>query len=226
MKGPTDIESRRRPRFILRKNSAVRFYGFDVVLDNISESGCKIQHFDPLKMGASGTLVLENPDTHETIRLRGRVVWSRLSKQGDGSARSTYHSGLRFSDVEPETHTALAKFVTSFGEFDAESLQKKRESLSKKEEERRSSITFYKSRSEIPADVLAKITESRDWLQLNPTLAQKWYQRARFSRDKLKSSELSLRYQDEVIAVWELLGRRVPVTVIALALNAEEQPRE
>jgi hypothetical protein len=219
---PPPFESRKRPRFLVLQHVAARFAGFDVVLHDISEAGCQIHHAGPLKMGAAGTLQFEDPTTHQTLQFAGRVVWIRLARDAEQTEETMYHSALRFSDVDAEMHTALAHFVTVAAQYDRDSLEKKRRAVARKSEDRRNSVVIYKSRSEIPFEILRTIRDAREQLQLNPTVAIKWYQRARFSRQRFKSGEQILAYQDEVIAVWEMLSRKYPLTVIAMALSPEE----
>lgn len=194
-----------------------KFCGFDVSLYDISEGGCQIHHGEPLKLGATGQFLLQNPSTREQMLFDARVVWSRLAQE-NGSVDHAYHSALKFKEVDAQTHTALAKFVTSFGEFDRGALEKKQNTLARKGEDRRNAVAIYKSRDEIPSDVLQKIKDAREFLQLNPLAGQKWYQRARFTKEVVKGNR-KMQYCEEVLAVWELLGHKYPVNVIALALN-------
>jgi hypothetical protein len=221
-KPPPPFESRRRPRFLVQQHVPARFAGFEVVLHDISEAGCQIHHAGSLKMGATGTLQFEDPTTHQTLQFRGRVVWSRLARDVEQTEETMYHSALRFSEVDAEMHTALARFVSVAAQYDRESLDKKRQALARKTEDRRNSVVIYKSRSEIPFEVLRTLREAREQLLTDPTASIRWYQRARYSRQRFKFGEGSLPYQDEVIAVWEMVGRKYPLTVVAMALSAEE----
>jgi hypothetical protein len=209
-------ESRRRPRFVMRKPVAARFAGFDVVLHDVSESGCHIRHADPLKIGCAGTLQFVSPVNGEELSFECRLIWSRLVIDESGR---TYHSGAKFRGINSRIHAALAKLVTRCGDYDHESLRKKRLAEERKKEDRRRSVAIYKNRSDIPADLLKTITDARDFLQLNPTVALKWYQRGRFARMNLAEADVQIPYADNVLAVWELLGRRYPLTVVALALS-------
>lgn len=191
--------------------------GFDVVIFDISESGCQLQHEEPLKLGSSSQLFLQNPATGDQMVFPGRVIWSRLSGEL-GTSSHAYHSALKFGELDSVTHTALAKFVTRYGEYDRSSLKKKLEALGRKSEDRRNAVAIYKNRDEIPSDVLLKIMEAREFLQMNALTGQKWYQRARFTKQAAKGNGKA-QYCDEVLAVWELLGHKYPVNVVALALN-------
>jgi hypothetical protein len=213
------VDSRRRPRFLMKVLVVARFAGFEVALHDIGESGCQIHHAEPLKLASAGALVFQNPSTRETLQIQGRVVWSRLAKEGEDRATQAYHSALRFDPIDSQTHMALAKFVSECGQYDWNALEKKRQAFARKDEDRRNSVAIYKSREDIPQEVLEKILDAREWLQLNPAVGQKWYQRARFAKERFLAAEKQIPYQDEVLAVWELLNHKYPVNVVALALN-------
>jgi hypothetical protein len=84
-----------------------------VVLVDISVFGARIEHSLPVSTGASVHLHFRWHE--EEIALECTVVRSRLEhvESGDG-ALTVYHSGLRFTKMEPATRASLKAMLGSF----------------------------------------------------------------------------------------------------------------
>ncbi|MEO8218477.1 MAG: PilZ domain-containing protein, partial [Acidobacteriota bacterium] len=189
----------------------------EVLLLDISESGARIEHRERINLGAQSSLQVINPLNGDDVQIEGCVRWSRLSSDMDAIGQHVYHSAVAFSHMHEDTHQALARLVTACGTHDPGSLDQKRRIIN----ERAHLPRLIRTRDQISADDMKLVLWARKTLQLNSEEALKWYQRARFSEEALAAAGGTVHYKDEVLAVWELLQRRIPVHVIALAFENE-----
>jgi PilZ domain len=91
-----------------------RFRGGDLELHRVhvldlSARGARIAHREPLHAGGIGYVDL--PPTLGTVRLIGRVVWTRLcgtEQTLDGDRRAVYESGIEFTNLMSAQQAALA----------------------------------------------------------------------------------------------------------------------
>ena len=80
-----------------------------VHLLNLSPLGARVTHLEPWDNGVPCSVDL--PPTLGTLRLSGRVVWTRLRSTEQtlaGDRRDHYESGIEFSGLTAEQQTALA----------------------------------------------------------------------------------------------------------------------
>ncbi|MFN2240391.1 MAG: hypothetical protein ABR524_13470, partial [Thermoanaerobaculia bacterium] len=107
-----------------------------------------------------------------------------LSKDAGPGGKLLYRSGIHFdegSDFPPEALESLE--ARGLARIDEEALQRKREALARKQQQRRQGQTAMpmKIAPEIPPEQVLLIQHARGQLRGNPDEAQKWYRRARFS---------------------------------------------
>ncbi len=105
--------SRRTPRLILIPPLRAELDGgLEVAVLEISSSGARLEHRQPLTPGDLSTLtLLVDPDA-EALRLPGRVVRSWIHQlEEEGDPDPIYHSGLEFQDVPPEVVQSLAAYI-------------------------------------------------------------------------------------------------------------------
>ncbi len=79
-----------------------RFGGESVVLVDVSLDGAKVEHSEPLKIGAQSTLTFEWDEGK--ISLRAKVVRCKLERftGSGGEGLTVFHSGLLFVDPDQE----------------------------------------------------------------------------------------------------------------------------
>jgi hypothetical protein len=65
------------------------------------------------------------------------------------------------------------------------------------------------------------IEQARAHLSASFDEALKWYNRARYSlaEEAVQKAVLGIRHKEDVLAVWEYLGRRIDIPTIARAFN-------
>lgn len=211
-------ELRTADRFDLTPPLAGLFGSAAVAIQNVGVRGVQVEHSEPLRLGSEARLSVTVPNWPEKIELRARVVWSRLSKRPDEHGKYLYRSGIRFNEsgfFPPPALGTLAR--AGIARLDQRSLERKREALLRRDQQRTAQATITTRREEISADHLLLVQHARNQLQMNPTEAQKWYQRARFAPAVLDGTQLP--YREDVVAVWEYLGRSVDIEVVARAFE-------
>lgn len=185
---------------------------------NVGVRGAQVEHAEPLRLGAESRLQIYATQHAEKLEMRGRVVWSRLSRQPDGQGRYLYRSGIRFEEGAFFPPRALGQLARAgIARLDARSLEKKKEAARRRDQDRAAHTTYRPSHPEISAEHLLLVQHAREQLQLNAAEAQKWYQRVRFSPPVLDGT--ALPYREDVVAVWEYLGRTIDIDVVARAFE-------
>ena len=225
---PIDVaELRRAERYVALDPIPARYGAVDVIIDDLSEGGFQIEHGSPVKLGSSAWIDFENPRTFETIEFRCRVVWSRLSSRQDTNGRPLYRSGVRIEDADEKNRSALQRLLKQATRPDTDSMEKKKKKLraAAAAKASRPSITIQRQ-TQMAADQITLIQKTRQRLRADPVEAIKWYNRARYSlsdQDARVVAEVTKQgYREEVLAVWEFLGRKVPLGMIARVFTEKQ----
>ena len=214
---PDEIDDYRiHRRYILDGPLDGSFGAITVGIVNVGGRGVQVIHGVPLKPGSRSRFLVSVPGREERIAISGTVVWSRLSKDADPGGKLLYRSGIHFdegSDFPPEALESLE--ARGLARIDEEALQRKREALARKQQQRRQGQTSMPIRTtpEIPPEQVLLIQHARDQLRGNPDEAQKWYRRARFSPPVVDGKPIP--YREDVIAIWEYLERSIDIQVVA-----------
>lgn len=183
-------------------------------VQNLGSTGFQASHAEPVHLGAEGRIVLEIPGMASRVALRGRVVWSRLSKTPDAEGKLLYRTGVRLSEggtVPPQVLQYLQE--SGAATVDRHSLERKQEAEARKETAKTANVRTMQQRVVIPPDQLLLVEHALAQLRNNPQEAQKWYQRARFSPPVLDGSQIA--YREDVVAIWEYLGRLVDIEIVS-----------
>lgn len=84
----------------------------DVQIIDFSVAGVRIEHVEPLLLGASCTLEL--PPSFGPLRVTARVVWSMIiggEQTAEGKRRLHHQSGLAFIGITGDQQASLAGVV-------------------------------------------------------------------------------------------------------------------
>jgi hypothetical protein len=103
-------ERRRKPRLSLTRSLIARYGAQGVVIVDIHELGARIEHFAPLTVGRSGTLVFDWQSTR--IETAATVVACRVHRFAQGRDGGTvYQSGLAFVNPSADAVAALQELM-------------------------------------------------------------------------------------------------------------------
>lgn len=217
--GPLAVaECRRARRFNMIVPLDARFGNAAITIVNLGAGGMLVEHSQSLRLGMEGEVFIETPE--DVPPLPVRVVWSRLSKSRDAEGRLRYRTGLKLTSDSASAIGAVGRLLRGRATPETGALDRKRESLERKAR----SIAGLTELSSAPkelkltADQLLLIRETRDYFHAHPDAAAKWYNRAKFASSD--SSSAIAHHRSEVLAIWECLGRKVAIELIAIALEA------
>ena len=90
---------------------------YEALLMNISHNGALIEHDEVVRPGSTSSLELEL--NGKKVKLRSRVVWSAVVRQGfnvDSEMALIYNSGLEFLDLPEETQHLVRDYIDAMTE--------------------------------------------------------------------------------------------------------------
>jgi len=214
-------ESRSYTRYILEPPLGASFGKFELSIEDIAETGFRVEHAEPLRLGYTSPVSFSLPNSQEHIALRSKVVWSHLCERTGPDGKFLYQSGLRIEDEQDSGKVALEKLLRAYSARPAaDSLEKKRAKLEKKVQKKDHDRTFRVIRQtrQIPADQLLMVQQARRYLTANPNEATKWYNRAKYA---VSATTKGLAHRDNVLAVWEYLERSVELETVVWVFDNE-----
>jgi hypothetical protein len=215
-------ELRAAPRYVVQVPIIGSFGAADITVIDFSAVGVQVRHYEPLKLGSESRLNVAVGAAQEKLSIRGKVVWSHLSKSPDGQGKHPYVSGLRILETDPAIYEFIERLVAHRAAVpDRESIDKKRKVLRDKAKERAARMAV-KTINPMNAstDEQLMIQHARERLLIHPDEAKKWYARAKFALSSEDQSKVApLHYREEVLAVWEFLERSIDIEKILLVFE-------
>lgn len=211
-------------RFYLDPQLDGSFGNVAVVIADFGERGVQVEHPAPLKVGTLARLAFALPPDRLHIELSGVVVWSRLSQKANSHGKLLYRSGIRIEEHHEVARGALDRLVDSaIAHPAAASLETKKKMLADKERQRAAQPVMKQivvRKPEIDPDQVLLIQHAHDQLKGHPDEAIKWYNRAKFSFSETGSTQL--HYREDILAIWEYLGRTIDIHVIAKVFEGKK----
>jgi hypothetical protein len=194
-------------RYVPRRQIGGVFRDVKFVMLQLSSSGLRIRHDEPLRPGDEARLSFAILHPPTSFVMRARVVWTSIAQRGD--ERSFYISGLRVI-TNADRLVNAAYLLRSARELQIDSRDVRRR---------------IGSTDKVPRpvnglsdeDVVAIIQAVRT-LASDPNEAARWHTRARFAyaeEEVRKVAPRGAREREEVLGIWEYLGRRLEVQAVA-----------
>ncbi len=116
--GRKSADRRQHVRFIVAEKRKERVTSaYDALLMNISPKGALIEHDDVVRPGTTSSLEVEL--NGQQLKLRSRVVWSAVVRQGldaGGHVALFYNTGLEFLDLPEETRQLIGDHIDTLAE--------------------------------------------------------------------------------------------------------------
>jgi hypothetical protein len=78
---------------------------------NLGTEGILIESSGPIIVGESLAVEFLLPDTLNSIRLAGEVVWSRTTEEGEAREKDFYLTGIKFVDLDELRRTLISDFT-------------------------------------------------------------------------------------------------------------------
>ncbi len=111
--GKKSKERRQSVRFVVGEKTRGRVTSaYEALLMNISTRGALVEHDEVVRPGTTSSLELDV--NGERVKLRSRVVWSAVVRQGenaDGDMALIYNTGLEFVDLPDETQQLIGDYI-------------------------------------------------------------------------------------------------------------------
>lgn len=177
---------------------------------DVSVNGAQIEHVQPVRPAMRGRLGIGE------VTFDATIIWTRLTGPG------RYRTGLRIDErldiVAAAIRDLLARGVIRKGE----NTIRRRDEARREREVRAKSLAAGTSSAAAPSIVNAnRIREAREWLQLFPEDAIKWYNRARMTatEDHLRIAGSGRTNREDVLAVWEYLDRSIDLSDVVRTLG-------
>jgi PilZ domain len=196
-------EQRRLPRYIPLRQIDGLFGDTRFSIVQISASGLRIRHKEPLVPGSEAKLTFALLKPARSVVMRMRVVWTSLASSGEERFAI---SGLRAI----EHADRLARAVESL--LAAHELQPERRARQRRSDD---AMAVLASASD---DEIALITAAMRKFASDPVEANRWYSRARFAlsdENVRRVAPPKPRDREEVLGIWEYLERQVEIEKIA-----------
>ncbi len=116
--GKKAADRRQSVRFFVAEKTTGRVTSaYEALLMNISRRGALIEHDDVVRPGSTSSLELEL--NGNKVKLRSRVVWSAVVRQGlnaDSEMALIFNTGMEFVDLPEETEQLIGDYIDSMAE--------------------------------------------------------------------------------------------------------------
>ncbi|MEO8216388.1 MAG: hypothetical protein ABI718_04835 [Acidobacteriota bacterium] len=222
------VEQRQWPRYITVISISGIFGAADVAIRDIGPTGFQIEHAQRIPLRAERTLRFVYPRSFPPVygtlgipdrdretnyaEFRCATVWSHL-RNDTSDGMPAYRSGVTIQRGE-STAALLPVVLRDFVRQDEQSLQRRRQ-LWREREVRRI------SRSQELADQILLVRTAVGHFRTHPAEAYPWYRRARYAlsaRNLPFEENPALGFTAEAVALWEFVGRSIPMRTIAHVL--------
>lgn len=194
-------------RYVPRRQIGGTFRDARFVMLQLSSSGLRIRHDEPLRPGEEARLSFAILTPPKSFVMRARVVWTSIAQRGE--ERSYYVSGLRIIE-NAERLVNAAYLLRSSRELQLDDREFRRAPGSPEK--------VVRPVSGLPDEDVVAIIQAVRKLASDPTEAARWHARARFAvsdEEVRKAAPRGAREREEVLAVWESLERRIDLRALA-----------
>jgi hypothetical protein len=220
-------EQRRAPRYVPSVALQAEFGSAVVNIQNLCATGFQIAHMESVPLGEARTLRFVYPRSFDPLHrevgigardpesnyreFRCATVWSRFGSSMTGAAG--YTSGLRVTSNTMEA-LLLPQLMREILQPDVASLLRRHQYWGERRER-------WMKAQELSDKVFLARTAA-EHLRTHREIAHIWHRRARHVLSYHLSGRVNpaVGYTPEVVAVWEFLGRSLPLHTIAHALEA------
>lgn len=197
-------DQRRALRYIPRRQIDGLFEETKFTILQISTTGLRIRHREPLFPGTEAKLTFALLKPARSVVVRARVVWTSLARSGEERFSI---SGLRII----EHADRLARAVDSL--LMTHDLQPERRVRNRRSDDAVATVLAGASDEEI-----SLITAAIQKFAEDPVEASRWYSRARFAladEHVRRIAPPKPRDREEVLGIWEYLERQVDLEKVA-----------
>ena len=196
-------DQRRTQRYVPRRQIDGMFEDVKFTILQISSTGLRIRHRDPLLPGSEAKLTFALIKPARSVVLRARVVWTSVARSGEEHFAI---SGLRVIEHGERLQRAVDSLLMTHD------LQPERRARNRRSDE---VTTMFAGASD---DEIAMVTAAIQKFAQDPVEASRWYSRARFALSDEHIRRIAPprpRDREEVLGIWEYLERQVELEKVA-----------
>lgn len=196
-------DQRRTQRYVPRRQIDGIFEDVKFTILQISSTGLRIRHRDPLLPGSEAKLTFALIKPARSIVVRARVVWTSLARSGEERFSI---SGLRAIEHGERLQRAVDSLLMTHD------LQPERRARNRRSDE---VTSMFSGASD---DEIAMVTAAIQKFAQDPVEASRWYSRARFALSDEHVRRIAPprpRDREEVLGIWEYLERQVELEKVA-----------
>jgi hypothetical protein len=218
-------------RFRVQEPLKGHFGEVPISIRDLSEKGVQIEHKSPLPTGYSATLSYSIPGGTRQITLHGELRWTR--SEADLTGATFYRSGVTIDENTEGLSSSLDLFI--------------RKGIAKLDRGNRQAASVKPPSPEYPVDGGAAdfriaehpeaaratvsggvspddvriVEQARERLAASFEESLRWYNRGRYAlaEESVRQAVLDVRHREDVLAVWEYLGRTMTIATIAQAFE-------
>lgn len=209
-------------RFRIQEPLQARFGNVKVSICDLSEKGLQIEHSEALPEGYSATLSYTIPGRERQIDLHGEIRWSVPDTSG---ASPRFRSGVSIDENSDALDSSLDLFIRKgIAHLDrgnkASSSARATPPGNPPEvpviADGASARSFRNEARVNPVEQQA-IEQARERLASSFDESLRWYNRARYAlaEESVRRAVEGIRHKEDVLAVWEFLGRTIDIATIA-----------
>ena len=196
-------DQRRLPRYVPRRQIDGIFDDLKFTIVQISGSGLRIRHREPLLPGSEAKLSFALLNPARSVVVRARVVWTSLASAGEDRFSI---SGLRVI----EHGERLARAVESL--LSTHDLQPERRARQRRSDDAMGVLAAASD------DEIALVTSAMQKFASDPVEASRGYSRGRFAlsdENVRRVAPRKPRDREEVLGIWEYLERQIEIEKVA-----------
>ena len=196
-------DQRRLPRYVPRRQIGGIFDDVKFTIVQISASGLRIRHGEPLLPGSEAKLTFALMSPARSIVVRARVVWTSLASAGEDRFSI---SGLRVIEHAERLERAVDSLLATH------ELQPERRERQRRSDDALGVLAVATD------DEIALVTSAIQKFASDPVEASRWYSRGRFALSDETVRRVAPRKprdREEVLGIWEYLDRQVDLEKVA-----------
>ena len=213
-------DTRTNPRYVPRRQITGIFHDVRFTIVQLSASGLRIRHTDPLLPGDEAKLTFALLSPPRSFVMRARVVWTSAARYGGASDASFSISGLRITE-HGERLAKAVELLLAAHDLEPDRRQHPRPGYAADEAMAPASVTD---------DEIALVLKATQRFAADPLEATRWYGRGKFAlsdEQVRRAAPPRPRDREEALAVWEFLDRQLELEKVTsiLAWTRKSRPR-
>ena len=216
-------------RFRVQEPLQGSFGAIPVSIRDLSETGIQIEHTQALPRGFSGTLSYSIPGGKKEINLHAELRWSEVA----GDRGNTFRSGVAVDQNTEALSSSLDLFIRKgIARLDRGKPEKTTHPVAGYAASDAASgfviadghlatPTLEQPDQEVTFDEIRVVEQARERLASSFEESLRWYNRGRYAlaEESVQKAVAGIRHREDVLAVWEFLGRTLDIATIARAFD-------